>query len=122
MDEGRRRGELRIGDPEREQVMRMLGEHLSARRLDVHEYDERCRAAADARYRRDLDRLFTDLPEPRPQRAAPARAAQHETPGRFRTLVLVGAALLGGVLLMVRVPLVLVLIVVAGVIWWGLRR
>ncbi|GAA4861880.1 DUF1707 domain-containing protein [Saccharopolyspora cebuensis] len=118
MDEGRRRGELRIGDPEREQVMRMLGEHLSARRLDVHEYDERCRAAADARYRRDLDRLFTDLPEPRPQRAAPARAA----PGRFRGLVLVGAALLGGALLLVRLPLVLVLIAVAGVIWWGLRR
>lgn len=57
---------LRIGDAEREQALRALGEHMSAGRLDIDEYGDRSARVSSARTRNDLVALFTDLPAPRP--------------------------------------------------------
>lgn len=65
---------LRIGDAEREEALRALGEHMSAGRLDIDEYGDRSARVAATRTRNDLIALFTDLPAPRPsfRTAAPA--------------------------------------------------
>ena len=65
---------LRISDTEREQAVRMLGEHMSAGRLDIDEYGERSARATAAKTRGELTALFDDLPDPRPAFAAPAPA------------------------------------------------
>jgi DUF1707 SHOCT-like domain len=57
---------MRISDDEREQAVRMLGEHMSVGRLDVEEYGERTARATAAKTRGELTSLFTDLPDPRP--------------------------------------------------------
>jgi uncharacterized protein DUF1707 len=59
--------DVRIGDAEREQALQALGEHMSAGRLTVDEYGQRSAEVAAAKTRRDLDALFTDLPEPHPR-------------------------------------------------------
>jgi hypothetical protein len=69
---------MRISDTEREQAVRMLGEHMSVGRLDVEEYGERSARATAAKTRGELSALFTDLPEPKPTFepvAPPARPA-----------------------------------------------
>ncbi|WP_433684724.1 DUF1707 SHOCT-like domain-containing protein [Nocardia sp. CA-119907] len=53
----------RIGTAEREAALATLSEHLAAGRLDVAEFDERCRVIAEATTRRDLDAMMVDLPE-----------------------------------------------------------
>lgn len=58
--------ELRIGTRERELAMGALDEHMREGRLDPTEYAERSAAASDARFRSELDALFTDLPAPHP--------------------------------------------------------
>lgn len=68
---GRQGNDLRIGDPEREGAMSLLGEHLTAGRLDVHEYDARCAKIAAARVQSDIVPVFSDLPSPRPISVAP---------------------------------------------------
>lgn len=59
-------GELRIGTRERELAMGALDEHLREGRLDPTEYAERSAVASTARFRSELDALFTDLPAPHP--------------------------------------------------------
>jgi hypothetical protein len=59
-------GELRIGNRERELAMAALDEHLREGRLEPGEYAERSAVASTARYRSELDGLFTDLPAPHP--------------------------------------------------------
>ncbi|NIH85499.1 DUF1707 domain-containing protein [Amycolatopsis granulosa] len=58
--------DLRIGDHDRESALKVLGEHLSAGRLDLDEYGDRSAKVTAARTRRDLAGLFADLPEPHP--------------------------------------------------------
>ncbi|MEV6232149.1 DUF1707 domain-containing protein [Saccharopolyspora shandongensis] len=126
MDNGRRGKDLRIGDPERENAMRLLGEHFSAGRLDVTEYDERCRLVAAARFRSELTPLFDDLPEPRPSEpprpVAPAiRAAAPPATGK---IVLAVCAVVVVVFLLVvarQLALVLLLPLIA-VLWFSWRR
>ncbi len=65
-------GELRIGNRERELAMGALDEHLREGRLDPDEYAERSAIAANARFRSEIDALFTDLPAPHPGPAAHA--------------------------------------------------
>jgi hypothetical protein len=62
---------IRIGDTERGDAMRILGEHFTAGRLQVDEYDVRIAAAMSAVTRADLRPLFTDLPAPYPPFMAP---------------------------------------------------
>ena len=59
--------ELRISDTERDQAVRMLGEHMSDGRLDIDEYGERSAQVSTAKTRGELRALFADLPPPHPQ-------------------------------------------------------
>lgn len=63
---GRNR-DLRIGTSERDLVMVLLGEHMSAGRLEIAEYEQRCAQAAAARHRSEVAALFADLPAPHPE-------------------------------------------------------
>lgn len=53
---------IRIGTVEREQAVKVLGEHFAQGRLEPAEFEERMTAAYAARTASDLDRLFDDLP------------------------------------------------------------
>ncbi len=59
--------DLRIADSEREAALAVLGEHMSAGRLNIDEYGERSAQVATAKTRGDLRAQFSDLPEPHPQ-------------------------------------------------------
>ena len=69
-----------MGDAERETAIKALGGHLTAGRLDVGEYDERCAGAAAARFQSDLRALFADLPNT----VAPPAPAPPVAPQRRR--------------------------------------
>ncbi|WP_051386123.1 DUF1707 SHOCT-like domain-containing protein [Actinokineospora inagensis] len=58
--------ELRIGDAEREDALRALGEHMSLGRLSVDEYGDRSAKITTARTQGELVALFGDLPAPKP--------------------------------------------------------
>jgi hypothetical protein len=72
--------ELRIGTVEREDAVRVLGEHMSEGRLSLEEYEERTAAALEARTRGDLKPLFKDLPAPFPAFMAPPPAPYRPVP------------------------------------------
>lgn len=54
---------VRIGDAERDEALDKLGDHFAAGRLTREELDERTGAAMGARFDRDLEALFRDLPD-----------------------------------------------------------
>ena len=56
--------EVRIGTAERERALEDLAEHYSAGRLTLAEFEERTEVVMEARYQRDLDTVFVDLPRP----------------------------------------------------------
>lgn len=64
MNEERPGGSIRIGDSEREDAVRRLGEHYEAGRLSAEEHGERVEQALKAKTGADLDGLFADLPGP----------------------------------------------------------
>lgn len=68
--------DIRVGDAEREEALKALGEHLSAGRLDIDEYGERSARVTAARTRRDLVALFDDLPAPHPTFGGPPAATE----------------------------------------------
>jgi hypothetical protein len=53
---------VRIGDADREAALSVLAVHFADGRITLTEYDDRCRDAAAALTRRELDALFHDLP------------------------------------------------------------
>ncbi|MDX3004510.1 DUF1707 domain-containing protein [Kribbella solani] len=55
-------GSIRIGDTEREDAVKRLGEHYQAGRLSADEHSERVEQALRARTAEDLINLFVDLP------------------------------------------------------------
>ena len=57
-----RSSEQRVSDAERDAVIRDLGEHFEAGRLDLAEFKERSEQAIRSRTRRDLSEVSTDLP------------------------------------------------------------
>ncbi|WNV90664.1 DUF1707 domain-containing protein [Umezawaea sp. Da 62-37] len=67
--------DIRIGDTEREEALKALGEHMSAGRLELDEYGDRTAMVTTAKTRRDLLALFADLPEPHPRFGEVARPA-----------------------------------------------
>jgi hypothetical protein len=76
--------DLRIGDAEREEALKALGEHMTVGRLDADEFGERAARATAAKTRGELTQLFADLPEPHPvlagqraERKSVARRAEH---------------------------------------------
>ncbi|MGW6195690.1 DUF1707 SHOCT-like domain-containing protein [Kribbella sp. NPDC055110] len=62
MSDERPGGSIRIGDSEREDAVRRLGEHYEAGRLSADEHSERVEQALRARTGADLEGLFADLP------------------------------------------------------------
>ena len=54
--------DLRASDAERNTAVQELSEHFTAGRLDPQELDNRSGRALQARTRRELTQLFTDLP------------------------------------------------------------
>ena len=72
-------GRIRIGDEEREDAVRRLGEHYEAGRLTAEEHTERVGEALQAKTEADLVGLFADLPG-EGRRTGPAEPA--EEPGR----------------------------------------
>ncbi len=81
-------GNLRVGDAERETAIKVLGEHLTAGRLDVGEYDQRCADAVAARFQSDLRALFADLPNTVAPPAPPPPVAPQPRRGPLRRLPL----------------------------------
>lgn len=84
---------VRIGTQERERTVESLGEHYSAGRLDLAEYEQRTSTAWAARTAVDLSVLFEDLPQRTPE---PARTWQ---PGPRRSRLLFALLVLGVVAL-----------------------
>ena len=62
MNDERPGGPIRIGDSEREDAVRRLGEHYEAGRLSAEEHTERVGQALQAKTEADLAGLFADLP------------------------------------------------------------
>lgn len=54
---------VRMSDEERSSAIAALGIAFSEGRLDVTEYDARCRAVAESRFLDEIEPLFDDLPE-----------------------------------------------------------
>ncbi|MFI5729137.1 DUF1707 domain-containing protein [Kribbella sp. NPDC051587] len=54
--------DMRIGDAEREEAVRRLGEHYESGRLTADEHSERVEAALRAKTKSELGAVFTDLP------------------------------------------------------------
>ena len=138
--------DYRIGDAERQEAMDVLGKHFTAGRLDITEYDNRLASITNAVMQSDLAPVFADLPPlvspspAPPPSVGPAAAtnaplyppnAGYEPENRTKVLyrflmllplfMLASAAftpfmyLLGFALL----PLILVVLVVAGVKYLG---
>jgi uncharacterized protein DUF1707/TM2 domain-containing protein len=70
---------LRIGTQEREDAVRVLGEHFAAGRLQVDEYEKRVTDALESQTRGDLRPLFADLPAPYPAFLVPPALAPSDT-------------------------------------------
>ena len=86
--------ELRIGDADREDALRKLGEHLGAGRLDIDEHSERSTRIFAARTLADIRKEFVDLPAPhpdlehmRPATTGDSSAIEHVRPGAGRPSV-----------------------------------
>jgi hypothetical protein len=62
MNDERPGGSIRIGDKEREDAVKRLGEHYEAGRLTAEEHTERIGQALEAKTDADLKALFSDLP------------------------------------------------------------
>ncbi|TDD52103.1 DUF1707 domain-containing protein [Kribbella antibiotica] len=78
-------GSIRIGDTEREEAVRRLGEHYESGRLSAEEHGERVEAALRARTSDELGAIFADLPgekaQPTPQ-AGPTRRGRPDWAAR----------------------------------------
>jgi len=62
---------LRIGDAEREEAARELGEHFALGRISAEEHADRLERIWSARTAADLAPVFFDLPRPQPQQPPP---------------------------------------------------
>jgi hypothetical protein len=71
---------LRIGTIERDEALKLLGEHFSDGRLPVDEYDQRVAKAVAAETRADVKPLFADLPPPHPMFMLPPSAIAAPAP------------------------------------------
>ncbi|MGW4206657.1 DUF1707 SHOCT-like domain-containing protein [Lentzea sp. NPDC004789] len=122
--------DIRIGDTERQQALEVLGEHMSAGRIDIEEYGERSAKITTAKTRGELMALFYDLPDPRPQFVSPMPMVPQPSraPARQWQGALVPVAGIAAVILfftVVRTPLIFALIPLVAIVlgqWNGRRR
>lgn len=99
---------LRIGDADREDAARELGEHFALGRITVDEHAERLEQIWSARTAADLAPAFRDLP--RPQSTRP-RAGRPEPRGRSaRSFELP------------RFPFPLKVLITIVALWWGFHH
>ncbi|MFS8096547.1 DUF1707 domain-containing protein [Lentzea alba] len=121
--------DIRIGDTERSQALQVLGEHMSAGRIDITEYGDRSAKITTAKTRGELMALFHDLPDPRPQFATPmpmfpepSRAPARRWEGAVVPIVGVAVVILFFAVL--RNPLIFLLIPAVAILWgqWNGRR
>lgn len=73
--------EMRIGTQEREDAVRVLGEHHAAGRLTAEEYEQRAATAREATTRGAVRPLFADLPGAKPPFLAPEPPGPPPPPG-----------------------------------------
>lgn len=107
---------LRIGDAEREEAARELGEHFALGRISADEHSDRLEQIWAARTSADLAPVFGDLPRPEPERPAPTFADRVRAlaprpgalPGPLRLLLFVGLF----VLVVTHLPVLLVALLV----------
>ena len=96
------KGNVRIGDTERDDAARALGEHFAVGRLDREEYDERMDVVLAARTWGDLTPVFRDLPTPNASAPRPVPAPARARDRHFRPpflpvlLILIGVSMLAG--------------------------
>lgn len=115
--------EIRVGSAERDDAVAALGVHRSSERLTQAEYDERCRRAAEAQSRPELEALFDDLPAPHPDLSGavsprPPAVVNPEWPGgRESTRASRVMDVIGVLSLLVGLPLAIVLTATMGM-WW----
>ncbi|MEV6243509.1 DUF1707 domain-containing protein [Lentzea sp. NPDC051838] len=120
--------DIRIGDTERNQALQVLGEHMSAGRIDIDEYGERSAKISTAKTRGELMALFYDLPDPRPQFAAPM--AMYPEPARparrweANVVPVAGIAVVLVFFFLVKNPLIFLLVPAVAILWaqWNGRR
>jgi hypothetical protein len=84
MNDERPGGPIRIGDSEREDAAKRLGEHYEAGRLSAEEHSERVDQALRAKTEADLSGLFADLPGSRQAESADAGEGWSGPWGRTR--------------------------------------
>lgn len=101
---------LRIGDAEREQAARELGEHFALGRITADEHTERLEQIWSARTAADLAPAFRDLPRPRAQQPAPPPRTASTSVRRARTWE------------MPRVPFLFKLLLAIVLLWWGFHH
>lgn len=121
--------DIRIGDTERSQALQVLGEHMSAGRIDITEYGDRSAKITTAKTRGELMALFHDLPDPRPQFATPMPMFPEPSrpPARrweSAVVPVVGVAVVILFFAAVRNPLIFLLIPAVAILWgqWNGRR
>ena len=96
------KGNVRIGDAERDHAAQALGEHFAVGRLDREEYDERMDVVLAARTWGDLAPVFRDLPSPTASQPRPVSPPAGHFRGHFRPpflpvlLILIGVSVLVG--------------------------
>lgn len=118
MGNGWRGKDLRIGDPERQDALRLLGEHMSAGRLEIIEYEDRSSQAAAARFRSELDGLFDDLPAPRPGEQNPQPAGRRAPIGTGGRIALVSVAVAVAALLLITARQFGLVVIMLGLLLW----
>ncbi len=121
--------DIRIGDTERQQALQVLGEHMSAGRIDIEEYGERSAKITTAKTRGELMALFYDLPDPRPQFATPMTMIPEPSMAPARkwegaVVPVVGVAVVILFFVAVKSPFIFLLIPAFALLWgqWNGRR
>lgn len=71
---------VRLSDADRTAAMSALGNALGEGRLNLDEYDERCKACTTAKTRADLAPLFEDIPQFPAYGSQELEPAQHDVP------------------------------------------
>jgi Flp pilus assembly protein TadB len=108
---------LRIGDAEREEAARELGEHFALGRITADEHTERLEQIWAARTAADLAPAFRDLPRPQASRpklaGSPANRSSADRGGRPGRLALPP---------MPRVPFPFKVLVAIVLVWWGFHH
>lgn len=117
----RRFTHVRIGDKERDEAVALLAQHFSAGRLSPAEHESRHNAAKGAVLRAEIENLFDDLPAPHPDLSAaeppPLTPQQRMELDKKRETPLSSAlSMIGGLALLIGIPIGLVLGFALG--WW----